>query len=73
MSRIDPALSGARLSGLAAVRLIDRRTGRAHRINGTPLVLYTRNTAEAEAELLQGRDPQHWEIRIDRIQIGDRR
>lgn len=55
---------------LAAVRLIDRRTGRAHRINGTPLILYTRNPAEAAAELLQGRDPRHWEARVDPILAG---
>lgn len=54
-------------TALAAVRLIDRRTGRAHRINGTPLVLYTRNPAEAVAELLRGRDPRNWETRIEAI------
>jgi hypothetical protein len=50
-----------------AVRLIDRRTGSVHRINGTPLVVFTRNPDEAAADLLQGRDGSLWEARIDRI------
>ena len=36
-----------------AVRLIDRRTGSVHRVNGTPLVVFTRNPDEAVADLLQ--------------------
>ncbi|MFC6496171.1 hypothetical protein ACFP8Z_00760 [Gemmobacter lanyuensis] len=54
-----------------AVTLIDRRTGDAHRINGKPLVLFTRRPQEAAAELLQGRDPQLWDIRITPL-AGDR-
>jgi hypothetical protein len=50
-----------------AVRLIDRRTGSVHRVNGTPLVVFTRNPDEAAADLLQGRDGSLWEARIDRI------
>ncbi|MBL8562460.1 MAG: hypothetical protein JNN06_09280 [Gemmobacter sp.] len=53
-----------------AVRLVDRRTGALHRINGTPLTLYTRRPQEAAAELLAGRDPAHWEARIE--QLGSR-
>ncbi|MDR7124671.1 hypothetical protein [Pseudotabrizicola sp. 4114] len=55
------------------VRLIDRRTGAAHRINGTPLTLYTRRPAEAAAELMQGRDPSVWEARIEPIEPEVRR
>lgn len=50
------------------VRLIDRRTGAAHRINGTPLTLYSRRPNEAAAELMQGRDPSVWEARIEPIE-----
>ena len=50
-----------------AVRLIDRRTGEGHRINGSPLVLFTRNPAEAVAELLAGRDARVWEARVEPI------
>jgi hypothetical protein len=50
-----------------AVRLIDRRTGRGHRINGSPLVLFTRNPTEAVAELLAGRDTRIWEARVEAI------
>lgn len=48
-----------------AVRLIDRRTGAVHRVNGTPLVVFTRAPEEAAAELLRGRDGAKWEARID--------
>ncbi|MDP3341890.1 hypothetical protein [Frigidibacter sp.] len=51
-----------------AVRLIDRRTGAAHRINGRPLTLFTRRPQEAAAELLEGRDASLWEVRIDPIE-----
>jgi hypothetical protein len=57
----------APLSQACAVRLVDRRTGQTHRINGSPLVLFTRNPAEAVAELLSGRDAQVWEARVERI------
>lgn len=50
-----------------AVRLVDRRTGLTHRVNGSPLVLFTRNPAEAVAELLSGRDARVWEARIEPI------
>lgn len=52
-----------------AVRLIDRRTGQTHRINGSPLVLFTRSPAEAVAELLSGRDAAVWEARVEPIGI----
>lgn len=48
-----------------AVRLIDRRTGQTHRINGSPLVIFTRRPDEAAAELLAGRDAAVWEARIE--------
>lgn len=50
-----------------AVRLVDRRTGLTHRVNGSPLVLYTKNPTEAVAELLSGRDAAVWEARIEPI------
>ena len=50
-----------------AVSLIDRRTGRRHKINGSPLVLFTRSPEVAAAELLDGRDAEVWEVRIDAI------
>ena len=57
----------APLSQACAVRLIDRRTGQTHRINGSPLVLFTRAPEEAVAELLSGRDAAVWEARIEAI------
>lgn len=50
-----------------AVRLIDRRTGAAHRINGRPLVVFSRNPDAAVVELLDGRDPDVWEARAERL------
>jgi hypothetical protein len=47
------------------VRLVDRRTGLTHRVNGSPLVLFTRNPVEAIAELLSGRDASVWEARVE--------
>lgn len=60
MSATSPDLQQA-----CSVRLIDRRTGRTHRINGSPLVLFTNRPDEAAAELLQGRDAAVWEARIE--------
>ena len=48
-----------------AVSLIDRRTGRPHRINGRPLVLFTQRPEEAAAELLEGRDTAVWEVQVE--------
>ncbi len=53
-----------------AVQLIDRRTGSALRVNGRPLVLFTRDPQAASAELLEGRDPDNWETRIEPLQPG---
>ena len=50
-----------------AVRLIDRRTGQTHRVNGSPLVIFTRNPADAVADLLEGRDATVWEARVEPI------
>lgn len=58
-------MTGMPKSRTCAVRLIDRRTGRPHRINGAPLVVYTRQPHLAVAELLRGRDPALWEARIE--------
>ncbi len=52
---------------VCAVRLVDRRTGLTHRVNGSPLVLFTRNPVEAVAELLSGRDARVWEARVEPI------
>lgn len=57
----------AMLSQACAVRLIDRRTGRTHRINGSPLVLFTKTPDVAVAELLSGRDATVWEARVEPI------
>jgi len=50
-----------------AVRLIDRRTGQTHRVNGSPLVLFTKAPQQAAAELLAGRDAAVCKARIEPI------
>lgn len=47
-----------------AVSLIDRRTGRPHRVNGTALSVFTRHPDEAARELLRHRDHSLWDVRI---------
>jgi hypothetical protein len=63
----------APLSQACAVRLIDRRTGRTHRINGSPLVLFTKSPDLAVAELLSGRDATVWEARVEPIGANARK
>jgi hypothetical protein len=55
-----------------SVMLIDRRTGVPHRINGTPLVIFTKDPGGAVAELLHGRDATVWEARIEQLAGGPR-
>lgn len=57
----------APLRQACAVRLIDRRTGQTHRVNSSPLAIFTRNPDLAVAELLDGRDASVCEARIEPI------
>lgn len=52
---------------LCAITLIDRRTGRPHRVNGAALVALSRDPDAATAELLAARDPRHWTTRVQPI------
>lgn len=52
---------------LCVLHLMDRRTGALHRVNGAPLSVLSRTPALAAAELLKGRDPAQWSVRIDPI------
>jgi hypothetical protein len=62
-----PGLALTATAETCAVRLIDRRTGQTHRINGSPLVIFTRNPDAAVADLLEGRDAGVWEARVEPI------
>jgi hypothetical protein len=55
------------------VTLIDRRTGAALRVNGSRLTIYTRSPALAAEELLSGRDPSVWDVRIEPLDPARRR
>ena len=66
MTAIPPrSVFGIPAPTTCAVRLIDRRTGLSHRVNGSPLVLFTKTPDLAVAELLSGRDATVWEARIE--------
>lgn len=68
-----PGMMTPRRRSACAVSLIDRRTGRPHRINGRPLVLFTQRPEEAVAEMLEDRDAALWDVRIEAIaQEGER-
>ena len=62
MTSIQPLNPGHR--ALCAVTLIDRRTGRPHRVNGAALVALSRAPRAAAAELLAGRNARLWDARI---------
>lgn len=55
----------ADLRPTCVVQLINRATGKEHRINGQPLVLFTRDPEEVEAGLMRNRDPRDWETRVE--------
>lgn len=67
----DPAPTARPLRQACAVRLVDRRTGLTHRVNGSPLVLFTKDPAEAVAQLLSGRDAEVWEARVEPLGGGE--
>lgn len=52
-----------------AVSLIDRRTGRPHRISDIPLRLITCEPFEAARDMMRDRDPSIWETAIHRLDI----
>ncbi|WEF25228.1 hypothetical protein [Paracoccus sp. S3-43] len=58
---------GAASRPLYSVRLIDRRTGQVHRVNGAPLLALSREPQAAAASLLEGRNPDLWEARIESL------
>ena len=55
----------AKARPLYSVRLIDRRTGQVHRLNGAPLLALSQEPQAAAASMLEGRDPDLWEARIE--------
>jgi len=59
------AITNRASAPVCAVRLIDRRTGTVHRVNGAPLILFARDPGAAAAELLTNRDRALWEVRVD--------
>lgn len=62
MTQTTPLTQGR--PALCAVTLIDRRTGRPHRVNGAAVVALSRDPDGAAAELMAGRDARLWDARI---------
>lgn len=58
---------------VCAVTLVDRRTGAALRLNGSRVVIYTRSPEIAAQELLAGRDPSVWDLRVQPLDPARRR
>lgn len=54
-----------------AVDLIDRATGRHHRIAGIPVTVMTRDPADTAADLLRNRDTTRWTTRATPLLTGE--
>lgn len=70
MTATPTQIAGGDSAPTCAVRLIDRRTGSVHRVNGAPLVLFSRSPSDAAAELMRDRNPAHWDVRVEPILKG---
>lgn len=75
MTAARPHLSApkARPAPLCVVQLVDRRTGALHRVNGTPLSVFTHTPHAAVTDMMSGRDPALWEARVDLLDQVPRR
>ncbi len=61
------AANAANAAPVCAVRLINRRTGMVHRINGAPLVMFTRTPQDATQDLLRNRDATEWGVLVETL------
>lgn len=50
-----------------SVRLVDRRTGETHRIEGAPLTVVTSDPVTASSQLLRNRDPELWDAFVEQL------
>ena len=67
LSSIPGVLAASDIDALEityAVRLIDRRTGMAQRINGKLFTVYTKHPQETVAEMMRSRSASCWEARV---------
>lgn len=55
------------------LHLVNRVTGDVLRLNGMPLVIYTRDASEGVASLLEDRDPRQWRAEVSRVEGPPRR
>uniref|UniRef100_A4WQN7 Uncharacterized protein n=1 Tax=Cereibacter sphaeroides (strain ATCC 17025 / ATH 2.4.3) TaxID=349102 RepID=A4WQN7_CERS5 len=50
-----------------SLHLVHRETGDVLRLNGMPLVIYTRDATEGLAALLEDRDPRLWRAEVSQV------
>jgi hypothetical protein len=58
---------------VCVVTLVDRRTGATLSLNGHRVAVYTRAPRIAAEELLAGRDPALWDVRVLALDPARRR
>ena len=44
-----------------AIRLVNRHTGEAHRVDGAPLTIVSSDPISAASQLMRNRDPEDWD------------
>lgn len=66
MKPLAKPLARPRGEALVLVQLTDRRTGSVHRVDGRPLAAWVppAGISEASAQLMAGRDPRVWSVRV---------
>ncbi|MCE6951315.1 hypothetical protein LAZ40_16565 [Cereibacter sphaeroides] len=55
-----------------SLHLVNRETGDVLRLNGMPLVIYTRDASEGLAALLEDRDPRLWRAEVSQVTASHR-
>ncbi|WP_424931854.1 hypothetical protein [Amaricoccus macauensis] len=56
---------------LWAIKLENQETGKCLDIDGIVLTWFTRNPEEAIRDLMEGRNPELWEPRLERVRLPD--
>lgn len=69
----DPLWPDIIPGSVCAVTLVDRQTGDTLRVNGRRVVVYTRAPEIAAEELMSGRDPGLWDVRVQPLDPARRR
>lgn len=57
-----------RVRALFAVQLVDRLTGKPHRIGDVPVAILTQQPDAAATELMRNRDATRWTVRAEPVE-----